>query len=609
MEERSGVIDSKESAREKGVGLALALAAEGPFPLMEDEEESRWLFTKEELDNCPSRQDGIDVKKEAAYRRSYCLHIQETGMRLKVPQVTIATAVVFCHRFYARQSLMRYDRFDMAATCLFLAGKVEETPKTFRDVIMASWETKYRNDPAKASQMKENKEEFEKLKDIILSNERILLQTLGFDLNITHPYKFVLEKVRACLKKPGGSSEAAQESSSKLAQASWNFVNDSLRTSLCLMFNPYEIAMGAIYLALKFLKIRLPSLRTWAETARVNPQRLDEVGKLMLDLYETTDPKAQAKPQARPQAKPAPSQPPKQLPPPDGSGLGATVRTVVGPQAEGSQHAPVQATRAVRVKPEDGNGHADGASGGAGAQLASVPVLPDAEAIRLKAMAARAARAAAAEADPGAPACQARPEWTEEDLARQEMQELMGGAEEGEARPAAPLRGEVDAGAATDQVANGPVAGASKAGRDGANGGCGGGGGGGGGSGGGDGGGGGGGGGRGGGGGGKEHGDGIVHERNQERARGGGGGHHGHHHSHHKHSHHHHHRVPHATGEGGTSAANGGTHRSQDRSVAPSALSPPTAHAKSSRPREHSPLPSPQAKVPRMAVVGHDSAS
>ena len=52
------------------------------------------------------------------------------------PQLSIATAIVFYHRFYSRQSYDCYDRFRVATTCLFLAGKVEETPKKIKDVVI-----------------------------------------------------------------------------------------------------------------------------------------------------------------------------------------------------------------------------------------------------------------------------------------------------------------------------------------------------------------------------------------------------------------------------------------------------------------------------------------
>merc|ERR1711991_900151 len=55
--------------------------------------------------------------------------LQNVGMKLRLPQLTIATAVVYFQRFYVVHSLKKYDIFKIAATSLFLAGKVEETPK------------------------------------------------------------------------------------------------------------------------------------------------------------------------------------------------------------------------------------------------------------------------------------------------------------------------------------------------------------------------------------------------------------------------------------------------------------------------------------------------
>lgn len=55
------------------------------------------------------------------------------------PQLSIATAIVFYHRFYSRHSYDSYDRFRVATTCLFLAGKVEETPKKIKDVVIETY--------------------------------------------------------------------------------------------------------------------------------------------------------------------------------------------------------------------------------------------------------------------------------------------------------------------------------------------------------------------------------------------------------------------------------------------------------------------------------------
>lgn len=49
------------------------------------EDGGRWYFSRKEIEeNSPSKQDGIDLKKETYLRKSYCTYLQDLGMRLKV---------------------------------------------------------------------------------------------------------------------------------------------------------------------------------------------------------------------------------------------------------------------------------------------------------------------------------------------------------------------------------------------------------------------------------------------------------------------------------------------------------------------------------------------
>ncbi|KAH7862064.1 hypothetical protein Vadar_034317 [Vaccinium darrowii] len=251
----------------------------GPYKisLEKPEDGGRWYFSRKEIeDDSPSRLDGIDMKKETYLRKSYCTFLQDLGMRLKVPQVTIATAIIFCHRFFHRQSHAKNDRRTIATVCMFLAGKVEETPRPLKDVILVSYEIINKKDPAAVQRIKQ-KEVYEQQKELILLGERVVLATLGFDLNVHHPYKPLVEAIK--------KFKVAQNA---LAQVAWNFVNDGLRTSLCLQFKPHHIAAGAIFLAAKFLKVKLPSdgEKVWWQEFDVTPRQLEEVSNQMLELYE-----------------------------------------------------------------------------------------------------------------------------------------------------------------------------------------------------------------------------------------------------------------------------------------------------------------------------------
>ncbi|KAJ4702602.1 Cyclin-T1-like protein [Melia azedarach] len=242
------------------------------------EEVARWYFSRREIEeSSPSRRDGIDLKKETYLRKSYCTFLQDLGMRLKVPQVTIATAIIFCHRFFIRQSHAKNDRRTIATVCMFLAGKVEETPRPLKDVIIVSYEIIHKKDSSAPQRIRQQKEVYEQQKELILLGERVVLATLGFDLNVHHPYKPLVEAIK--------KFKVAQNA---LAQVAWNFVNDGLRTSLCLQFKPHHIAAGAIFLAAKFLKVKLPSDgdKVWWQEFDVTPRQLEEVSNQMLELYE-----------------------------------------------------------------------------------------------------------------------------------------------------------------------------------------------------------------------------------------------------------------------------------------------------------------------------------
>ncbi|CAL9123094.1 unnamed protein product [Musa textilis] len=240
-----------------------------------------WYLSRKDIeDNSPSRRDGTDLKKETYLRKSYCTFLQDLGMRLKVPQVTIATAIVFSHRFFLRQSHAKNDRRTIATVCMFLAGKVEETPRPLKDVILVSYEIIHKKDATAVQRIKQ-REVYEQQKELILLGERLVLATLGFDLNVQHPYKPLVEAIK--------KFKIAQNA---LAQVAWNFVNDGLRTSLCLQFKPHHIAAGAIFLAAKFLKVKLPSdgEKVWWQEFDVTPRQLEEISNQMLELYEQNRP-------------------------------------------------------------------------------------------------------------------------------------------------------------------------------------------------------------------------------------------------------------------------------------------------------------------------------
>ena len=90
---------------------------------------------KYELVDTPSVLDGLAAETENDFRVWGCQIIQDTGILLKQPQVVMACAQILFQRFYYRKSMVTFDVKPTAIACLFLAAKVEESPKGLRHTI------------------------------------------------------------------------------------------------------------------------------------------------------------------------------------------------------------------------------------------------------------------------------------------------------------------------------------------------------------------------------------------------------------------------------------------------------------------------------------------
>ncbi|EFJ31645.1 hypothetical protein SELMODRAFT_437421 [Selaginella moellendorffii] len=238
-----------------------------------------WLFSKDELERkSPSLQDGMDARTEASYRGYYSTFAQELGKKLQVSQMTVATAITFCHRFYTRQSLLRNNCLIVATSCMLLATKVEETHRYLKEVVFISYELRNRDDPKALERIMEDRDLYVSEKQLVLYGERLVLTTIEFDLSVVNPHKPLV----ATLKR-------LRILKQDLVQRAWNFLNDGLRTTLVLQFKPGQVAAGAIYVAARLLKIKLPEEeggRFWWHELDVTPVLLEEIASQLLEVYD-----------------------------------------------------------------------------------------------------------------------------------------------------------------------------------------------------------------------------------------------------------------------------------------------------------------------------------
>ncbi|CAM8988357.1 unnamed protein product [Rhodiola kirilowii] len=239
------------------------------------EEEDVVFLSRDEIEGrSPSRKDGIDALQEKQLRYSYCAFIQNLGLRLNLPQSTIGTAMVLCHRFFVRRSHACHDRFIIATASLFLAAKSEETARPLNNVLRASCEILHKQDISLLNYMLPAGW-FEQYRERVLDAENLILTTLNFELNVKHPYA----PLTSVVSKLG----LAQSDMVKLAL---NLVSEGLRSSLWLQFQPQHIAAGAVYLACKLLNWDLSDLHCVWDEFQARPAVLQDVAQQLTEVLQ-----------------------------------------------------------------------------------------------------------------------------------------------------------------------------------------------------------------------------------------------------------------------------------------------------------------------------------
>jgi protein BUR2 len=255
-----------------------------PFPPNEVllRAQSQWLFTPSELLRTPSILDGLSPAQEHSNRSKGVNFITQVGILLKLPQLTLATASVYLHRFYVRHSMVDLPsrpglhHYAIAATSLFLATKVEENCRKMKELVVACCRVAQKQPNLVVD---EQNKEYWRWRDTILVNEDLLLEALCFDLQLEHPYRVLFDIL--CYYNVHDNK--------RLRNAAWAFVNDSNLTTLCLLFPARTIAAAALYAAAKHTDVAFPDdewSRPWWEHLGLDIVELRRACDVLAEAYE-----------------------------------------------------------------------------------------------------------------------------------------------------------------------------------------------------------------------------------------------------------------------------------------------------------------------------------
>lgn len=232
-----------------------------------------FYLTDEQLANSPSRKDGIDEATETTLRIYGCDLVQESGILLRLPQAVMATGQVLFHRFYCKKSFARFNVKKVAASCVWLASKLEENPRKARQVIIVFHRMECRRENFPMEHLDLFSKKYVDLKMELSRTERHILKEMGFICHVEHPHKFISNYLATLGTPP------------ELRQEAWNLANDSLRTTLCVRFKSEVVACGVVYAAARRFQVPLPENPPWWKAFDGEKSGIDEVCKVLAHLY------------------------------------------------------------------------------------------------------------------------------------------------------------------------------------------------------------------------------------------------------------------------------------------------------------------------------------
>ncbi|XP_075723656.1 cyclin Q [Rhipicephalus microplus] len=218
----------------------------------------------------------------------------EAGTKLEAKPQTIATAATYFHRFFQECSPDDYDFYLVAATAMYLAGKVEEDSLKIRDVVNVFHKCSFPlSDPLPLG------EEYWCLRDSIVQTELLMLRVLEFRLSVDHPHRYLLHYLRSLNDwlgpltcGGGGGARSGPPCQIPLAQVAWSLLCDMYLQPSCLCYPPQELAVAVIQVALLAYDVRVPhgedGVLSWYETFCENLSR-EKLADLVMDVIQVYD--------------------------------------------------------------------------------------------------------------------------------------------------------------------------------------------------------------------------------------------------------------------------------------------------------------------------------
>ena len=172
----------------------------------------------------------MPLVQEREARQLGAMMIMQAAILLRLPSQASACALSIFHRFYYSSSFFECDVHLFSMASLFLAAKLEETPRKYKDVISVFDIVKKQFAGLALEAFDLKSYALLDVKEKMMDSERMLIKNLGFQMQLishTTTHKHLVKIVTTCCI-----------TSKELLQKAWTLANDSYLGPLCVLFPP-----------------------------------------------------------------------------------------------------------------------------------------------------------------------------------------------------------------------------------------------------------------------------------------------------------------------------------------------------------------------------------
>ncbi|XP_041035535.1 cyclin-Q [Carcharodon carcharias] len=212
-----------------------------------------------------------------------CRFIIESGVKLGMHSVPMASACTIYHKFFEETAIQNYDPYLVAMAAIYLAGKVEEQHLRARDIINVCH--RYLNPQTEPLELDTR---FWELRDSVVQCELLMLRVLNFHVSFEHPHKYLLHYLISLRNW----TNRHMWKRTPVAVTAWAVLRDSYHGTLCLRHQPQHVAIAVLYFALQCYGVEVPgdatAERAWWQVfcEGVTKNTIDAIVMELVQIYE-----------------------------------------------------------------------------------------------------------------------------------------------------------------------------------------------------------------------------------------------------------------------------------------------------------------------------------